>query len=95
MRLGILCVQDDKSAWVQLTVQIPSEQTFAAYNGKRALVAGDPDKPIKVVDTWVFERALKKDPSTRYLLASGAPCMPESCSRVSTAVCPSALCQHV
>ncbi len=66
MRLANLCVQDDKSAWVQLTVQIPSEQTFAAYNGKRALVAGDPDKPVKVVDTWVFERALKKDPSTRY-----------------------------
>lgn len=60
-----MCMQDDKSAWVQLTVQIPSEQTFAAYNGKRVLVAGDPDKPIKVVDTWVFERALKKDPSSR------------------------------
>lgn len=58
-------LQDDKTAWVQLTVTIPSEQTFAAYNGKRALVAGSPDKPIKVVDTWVFERALKKDPSTR------------------------------
>ncbi|KAL3156146.1 hypothetical protein ABBQ32_012436 [Trebouxia sp. C0010 RCD-2024] len=61
--------KDDKSAWVQLTVQIPSEQTFAAYNGKRVLVAGDPDKPIKVVDTWVFERALKKDPSSRWRCA--------------------------
>lgn len=58
-------LQDDKSAWVQLTVRIPSEQSFAAYNSKRSLVAGSPDKAIQVEDTWVFERALKKDPSTR------------------------------
>lgn len=61
----VLWLQDDKTAWVQLTVKIPSEQTFAAYNSKRVHVAGSPDKPIKVVDTWVFERALKKDPSAR------------------------------
>ena len=58
-------MQDDKTAWVQLTVRIPSEQTFAAYDSSRQLVAGDPEKAIKVYDTWVFERALKKDPSTR------------------------------
>lgn len=62
---GVFWLQDDKTAWVQLTVTIPSEQTFAAYNSRRALVAGSPDTAVKVVDTWVFERALKKDPSTR------------------------------
>ena len=61
----LLTLQDDKTAWVQLTVKIPSEQSFAAYSAKKNLVAGNPDKAIKVEDTWVFERALKKDPTTR------------------------------
>ena len=61
----VAIVQDDKTAWVQLTVRIPSEQSFAAYDSNKKLVAGDPEKAIKVHDTWVFERALKKDPSTR------------------------------
>lgn len=65
-------MQDDKSAWVQLTLRIPSEQSFAAYDSSKTLVAGDPDKAIKVYDTWVFERALKKDPSTRYNNCSAA-----------------------
>lgn len=72
--VGVECVvvecevglmQDDKTAWVQLTVRIPSEQSFAAYDSQKNLVAGDPVKPVKVYDTWVFERALKKDPSSR------------------------------
>ena len=62
---ALCCSQDDKTAWVQMTVKIPSQQSFAAYNAKRELVAGSPDTPLKVVDTWVFERALRKDPSTR------------------------------
>ncbi|KAL0029034.1 hypothetical protein WJX77_000889 [Trebouxia sp. C0004] len=61
--------KDDKTAWVQLTVKIPSEQSFAAYSAKKSLVAGNPDKAIKVEDTWVFERALKKDPTTRWRCA--------------------------
>ena len=61
-----LCfLKDENTAWVQMTVKIPSQQSFAAYNAKRELVAGSPDTPLKVVDTWVFERALRKDPSTR------------------------------
>ena len=65
MTHSLLVMQDDKTAWVQLTVKIPSEQSFAAYSAKKSLVAGNPDKAIKVEDTWVFERALKKDPTTR------------------------------
>ena len=65
MTHSLLVLQDDKTAWVQLTVKIPSEQSFAAYSAKKSLVAGNPDKAIKVEDTWVFERALKKDPTTR------------------------------
>lgn len=65
MTHSLLELQDDKTAWVQLTVKIPSEQSFAAYSAKKSLVAGNPDKAIKVEDTWVFERALKKDPTTR------------------------------
>ncbi len=65
MTHSLLNLQDDKTAWVQLTVKIPSEQSFAAYSAKKSLVAGNPDKAIKVEDTWVFERALKKDPTTR------------------------------
>lgn len=57
--------QDDKTAWVQLTVKIPSEQSFAAYDARRNLIAGSPDQAVKVIDTWVFERALRKDPSSR------------------------------
>ena len=53
---------------MQLTVQIPSEQSFAVYNAKKSLVAGSPDTAMKVKDTWVFERALKQSPSTRCCL---------------------------
>ena len=46
-------------------MQIPSEQSFAAYDPSRKLVAGNLEKDNKVHDTWVFQRALKKDLTTR------------------------------
>lgn len=53
--------KDDRSAFVQLTVKIPSTQTFAAYDDKGKLVAGNPDEQISVVDHWVFEVPLASD----------------------------------
>lgn len=70
--------KDDKTAWVQLTVQIPSEQSFAVYNAKKSLVAGSPDTAMKVKDTWVFERALKQSPSTRWRCAGRLSILPPS-----------------
>lgn len=84
-------MQDDKSAWVQLTVRIPSEQTFAAYDSSRQLVAGDPAKAIKVYDTWVFERALKKDPSTRQELNLCLMLTLIMCGQHAYCLCPSVL----
>lgn len=62
-------VQDDQSAFAQLTVSIPSQQIFAAYDAGKKLVAGSPDIPISVRDLWVFERALKLGPSSRWRVA--------------------------
>jgi large subunit ribosomal protein L45 len=42
--------------FIQLTLDIQSKQSFAAYNSKGQLVAGDPDEALNVVDQWVFER---------------------------------------
>lgn len=77
--------KDDKTAWVQLTVKIPSEQSFAAYSAKKSLVAGNPDKAIKVEDTWVFERALKKDPTTRWRCAGRLSLQPPATDTKLTA----------
>lgn len=47
--------------FAQITVLLPSVQRFAAYGRNGKLLAGDPDKDIKVEDVWVFERNLNKD----------------------------------
>jgi len=40
--------QDDiENAYGQLTIQFTSKQSFAAYNSKGKLVAGDPDKIVR------------------------------------------------
>lgn len=61
--------QDDQSAFAQLTVSIPSKQLFAAYDAQKKLVAGSPEALISVRDLWVFERALKPGPSSRWRVA--------------------------
>lgn len=62
--------QDDiENAYGQLTIQFTSKQSFAAYNSKGKLVAGDPDKILNVVDYWVLERAVKQ-PGARWRLAA-------------------------
>jgi hypothetical protein len=42
--------------FIQITLEIQSKQSFAAYNSKGQLVAGSPDEALNVVDQWVFER---------------------------------------
>mmetsp|Transcript_6206 Transcript_6206/g.13533 ORF Transcript_6206/g.13533 Transcript_6206/m.13533 type:complete len:322 (-) Transcript_6206:644-1609(-) len=54
-----------KLRFVQWTVAITSEQSFAVYekvpkSGARRLVAGDPNQVLKVVDHWVLERPIFK-----------------------------------
>uniref|UniRef100_A0A7R9YYU2 Tim44-like domain-containing protein n=1 Tax=Chlamydomonas euryale TaxID=1486919 RepID=A0A7R9YYU2_9CHLO len=56
---------NSKLYFVQWTFEIESEQTFAVYErtprgGAPRLVAGSPEAPVRVVDHWVFERAVLK-----------------------------------
>ncbi|KAG1679693.1 hypothetical protein FOA52_006212 [Chlamydomonas sp. UWO 241] len=53
--------------FVQWTVEVTSEQTFAVHekpparsSGAPRLIAGDLDAPVRVVDHWVFERPVLK-----------------------------------
>lgn len=62
-------LQDDTTGFAQLTVRIPSQQRFAAYDRQGRLVAGDPERAIEVEDFWVFEHSLKKSPANRWRLA--------------------------
>ena len=54
-----------KLHFVQWTIEIRTEQVFAVYDpgpygrGEMRLVAGDPKKPIKVVDYWVSEEHIE------------------------------------
>lgn len=45
-------------AFGQITCKFTSTQTFAVYDRKNRLVAGDPKKVLNVVDHWVFEHPL-------------------------------------
>jgi len=51
-------MKDSKVEFAQLTVELLSRQTFAAYDRKGGRVAGDETKPVKVRDVWVFERVM-------------------------------------
>ncbi len=42
------CAQDEKFAYLQFTVRFWTTHTFAAYDAKGKLVAGDPDRPLPV-----------------------------------------------
>ncbi len=42
------CAQDEKFAYLQFTVRFWTTHTFAAYDAKGRLVAGDPDRPLPV-----------------------------------------------
>lgn len=63
--------KDDETAFVQLTVRIPSKQTFAAFNKKGEIVSGglQDDQVFEVVDHWVFEIPLSKKAQQKYRLA--------------------------
>ena len=62
------CLQDDTTAFVQLTARISSQQAFAAYDARGKLIQGDLDRAVPVEDVWVFERTLRDDISSRQVL---------------------------
>lgn len=70
--------KDDSTAFAQLTVRIPSGQTFAAYDTKGRQVAGDPEKEIRVNDHWVFEIPLRQQRSNRWRVAGRLTIMPSN-----------------
>ena len=62
-------LQDEQSAYAQLTVRIRALHKFAAYSGKGELKAGSPGKDFPVQDVWILERAFKKGPTSRWRIA--------------------------
>lgn len=71
-----MCSQDETTGYAQLTVRIPSQQRFAAYDRSGRLLAGSPDAVIEVEDFWVFEHALRKAPGNRWRLAGRLSILP-------------------
>lgn len=61
--------KDDETAFVQLTIKIPSKQKFTAYDKQGNVVAGGGD-PVTVVDHWVLELPLSKRARQRYRVAA-------------------------
>ena len=55
--------------FAQMTLEFRSKQTFAVYDEKGRLVAGDPDEVLTVEDVWVFEHGLNV-PNPRWRLAA-------------------------
>lgn len=63
-------MQDETSAFAQITLRVRSRQRFAAFNAQSELVAGNADGDFPVQDVWVFERSLKqKDPLSSWRIA--------------------------
>ncbi|CAL5222260.1 g4597 [Coccomyxa viridis] len=61
--------KDEKSAFAQLTVRIRALHKFAAYSGSSELRAGIPGREFPVQDVWIFERAFKQGPTSRWRIA--------------------------
>ena len=68
-----LPLQDEKSAFAQLTVRIRALHRFAAYSGKAELKAGIPGREFPVQDVWILERAFKQGPTSRWRIAGVLP----------------------
>ena len=66
-------LQDEKSAFAQLTVRIRALHRFAAYSGKAELMAGSPGREFPVQDVWILERAFKQGPTSRWRIAGALP----------------------
>ncbi len=69
--------QDARSSFAQLTVRVRAAVKFAAYDGKRRLVAGDPEREVPVQDVWVLERSFREEPTSRWRVAGGVPLPPD------------------
>ena len=61
--------KDDETAFIQLTVKIPSRQKFTAYDKDGRVVAGG-GEAVQVVDHWVLELPLSKKSRQRYRVAA-------------------------
>jgi hypothetical protein len=81
-------VQDERSAFAQLTVRVRAVHRFAAYDSKGRLVAGDPDREVPVQDVWVFERAFKEGPTSCWRVAGERSCSSKGSSRTANPVSP-------
>jgi hypothetical protein len=57
-------------------VRVRAAHKFAAYDGKRRLVAGDPEKEVPVQDVWVLERSFREEPTSRWRVAGVTHCLP-------------------
>lgn len=64
--------KDDETAFVQLTVRIPSTQSFTAFDKQGKVVSGGSEQhsTFDVVDHWVFEVPLSKKSQQRYRVAA-------------------------
>ncbi|KAK9826398.1 hypothetical protein WJX81_007908 [Elliptochloris bilobata] len=69
-RLLMMDPKDEKYAYGQFTVRFWTSHTFAAYDARGKLVAGDPVRPLPVQDVWVLERALLPGPLGRWRAAA-------------------------
>lgn len=54
----------------RVTVRIDSQMITATYDGAGALVDGDPNKVVDVVDVWTFERRVTADDPNWALVAT-------------------------
>ena len=61
--------KDDSTGFVQMTVKIPSKQTFVARDKKGKIVSGDAASVLDVVDHWVFEIPLSSKVQQRWRVA--------------------------
>jgi large subunit ribosomal protein L45 len=61
--------KDDSTGFVQLTVKIPSKQSFVARDKKGKIVSGDTAKVLDVVDHWVFEIPLSTKVQQKWRVA--------------------------
>tara|TARA_R110000787_G_scaffold16622_37_gene51221 strand:- start:13920 stop:14606 length:687 start_codon:yes stop_codon:yes gene_type:complete len=57
----------------RITVEIESEQVNVTYDKAGEVVDGDPNKVVKLVDIWTFERDLKSSDPTWQLVDTAEP----------------------
>jgi len=61
--------KDDSTGFVQMTVKIPSKQSFVVRDKKGKIVSGDEASVLDVVDHWVFEIPLSNKVQQKWRIA--------------------------